>query len=73
VRNITLSADERLLDRAREKARLEHRSLNEAFRAWLAEWTQTADPGPRYDELMERLETSCEARGPYSRDERNER
>ena len=73
MKNITLSADERLLDKAREKARSERRSLNEAFRAWLAEWTRTTDRGRRFDELMARLETNCEARGPYSRDELNER
>jgi hypothetical protein len=38
MRNITLSADERLIEEAREKARQEHTTLNEQFRRWLADY-----------------------------------
>lgn len=72
MKNITLSADERLLEKAREKARLEHRSFNDAFRAWLAEWTGSVDRVADYDAMMNQLE-SRESRGPYTRDEMNER
>lgn len=72
MKNITLSADERLLEKAREKARREHRSFNDAFRAWLAEWTGSVDRVADYDSLMELLEVR-ESGGPYTRDEMNER
>ncbi len=40
MKNITLSADERLIEAARERARAEHTTLNEQFRLWLAEYAQ---------------------------------
>lgn len=73
VKNITLSADERLIEKARERARREHRSINDAFRSWLEEWTQDRDLAGRYERLMERLEGQCEAGRHFSRDELNER
>ena len=36
MKNITLSADETLIERARQRAVVEHTTLNELFRAWLA-------------------------------------
>jgi hypothetical protein len=36
VKNITFSADEDLIERAREVAKAEHKTLNLAFREWLA-------------------------------------
>ena len=38
MKNITLSADERLIETARERARAEHSTLNDQFRLWLAGW-----------------------------------
>jgi hypothetical protein len=38
MRNITLSADEALIEAAREKARAEKTTLNEQFRKWLADY-----------------------------------
>ncbi|MBP7864532.1 MAG: hypothetical protein KA419_01175 [Acidobacteria bacterium] len=73
MKNITLSADERLIEKARERARREHRSLNDAFRSWLEEWAQERDRAARFDSLMERLEGQCEAGRHFSRDELNER
>jgi hypothetical protein len=35
VRNVTFSADEDLIERAREVAKAEHKTLNVAFREWL--------------------------------------
>ena len=37
MKNITLSADERLIETARERARAEHSTLNDQFRLWLAD------------------------------------
>ena len=35
VRNITFSAEQNAIERAREVARAEHKTLNDAFREWL--------------------------------------
>jgi len=35
MKNITLSADEKLIEAARARARAEHTTLNELFRQWL--------------------------------------
>jgi hypothetical protein len=40
MKNITLSADEDLIEAARARARAEHTTLNEQFRRWLGEYTQ---------------------------------
>ena len=36
LRNITLTADDQLIDQARKKATVAHRTLNVEFRKWLA-------------------------------------
>ncbi len=38
MKNITLSADERLIEAARARAREQHTTLNEEFRRWLADY-----------------------------------
>ena len=38
MKNITLSADEDLIERARQMARQQNRTLNDAFREWLREF-----------------------------------
>lgn len=38
MKPITLSADEQLIEAARERARREHTTLNAAFRGWLSEY-----------------------------------
>lgn len=55
MRNITLSADERLIDAARERARAEHTTLNEQFRRWLADYAQAQQRLQRCDEVMAQL------------------
>ncbi|MCG8478402.1 MAG: hypothetical protein MI724_04840 [Spirochaetales bacterium] len=73
MKNITFSADEALLQKARDKARAQQRSLNDAFREWLTAWTQDYDAAGRYADLMRRL--TAETRSPrrFTRDELNER
>jgi len=36
MRNVTLSAEDLLIERARQVAREQHKTLNEMFREWLA-------------------------------------
>jgi hypothetical protein len=38
VRNITLSADENLIEAARQRAAAQHTTLNAQFRLWLADY-----------------------------------
>jgi len=74
VKNITLSADQKLIEAARERARSEHTTLNEQFRQWLAEYVR---PEQRADEAMavvERLRGYVRTGGRrFTRDEMNER
>jgi hypothetical protein len=72
MKNITLSADENLIERARLIARSQRRTLNEAFRDWLTQFSQSAGDGESFDALMSRLQ-HVNAGQRFSRDELNER
>ena len=72
MRNITLSADEALIEQARLVARARHKTLNAAFREWLEQFAAQAGGGASVDALMRRLR-HVRSSGPYSRDELNER
>ena len=72
MKNITLSADEDLIERARSIAREQRRTLNEAFREWLAQFAQSAGDAQGFDALMNRLQ-HVDAGSRFSRDELNER
>ena len=72
VKNITLSADERLIEQAREVARAQHTTLNAAFREWLEQYSGRARWLREYDELMESLK-HIKADRKYTREELNER
>jgi hypothetical protein len=73
MKNITLSADEELIEQARQLARAQKRTLNDAFREWLVQFTQQAGKVEEYDALMKRLRQTVRSNGPYTRDEMNER
>lgn len=72
MKNITLSADEDLIERARLIAHTQRRTLNAAFREWLAEFTAASGDVQGYEALMQRLR-HIDAGRHYSRDEMNER
>lgn len=72
MKNITLSADEDLIEQARMVARSQRRTLNEAFREWLTQFTAGAGDAKAYDALMKRLRHVDSGR-KYTRDEMNER
>ena len=72
LRNITFSAEKRLVEAARRKAARERRSLNEVFREWLARYAQQDDPAENFDRLMERLGYVRSGR-KFTRVEMNER
>ena len=72
MKNITLSADEDLIERARSIARGQRRTLNDAFREWRAQFTQSAGDAQGCDALMKRM-NHFNAGRHFSRDELNER
>jgi hypothetical protein len=71
-KNITLNAEESLIERAREVAARQHRSLNAAFREWLLRYTGADRAKDGYDQLMEKL-SHVELGRSFSREEMNER
>ncbi len=72
MKNITLSADEQLIERARLIARSQHKTLNTAFREWLEQFAAQAGNAEEFDALMRRL-GHVKAGRSFSRDEMNER
>ena len=72
MKNVTLSADPRLLDSARELARQRSTTLNQMFRDWLAEVTAVPRGRERYAQLMRRL-SHARSGGKFTRDEMNAR
>ena len=72
MKNVTLSADEALIRRARERAARENRSLNSVFREWLRRYAGQIDGVREYEGLMHRLEHVRSGRR-FSREECNER
>jgi hypothetical protein len=74
MKNITLSADENLIETARQRAAAEHTTLNEQFRIWLESYVR------RKQQADEAIATIKDLQGKYStggrkftRDEMNER
>lgn len=72
VKNITLSADEALIEQARLIAQAQHKTLNSAFREWLEQYTRQSGSGEEFNALMKRLK-HVRSGGPFTRDEMNER
>ncbi len=72
MKNVTLSADDDLIEQARQVARSQRRTLNAAFREWLLQFTAQAGNGQEVDALMRRLRHVSSGRR-FSRDDMNER
>jgi hypothetical protein len=72
MRNITLSADEKLIEAAREEART---TLNAEFRAWLGQYARNrqGDRRVRNHRQFMKEATEVSARRRFSRDEMNSR
>jgi hypothetical protein len=74
MKNITLSAEERLIEAARERARAEHTTLNDLFRRWLADYTHREQQVERAMAVVDRIAGYATSGGrKFSRDEMNER
>ena len=72
VRNITLSADGAAIERGREVARDENRTLNDAFREWLEWYGSRRVTREQVEALYERLKYVNAGR-KFTREEMNER
>jgi hypothetical protein len=73
MKNITLSADEALIEAARERARLEHTTLNAQFRRWLEDYARRKQQAERAMAVIERLRGKLRVGRKLTRDEMNER
>ena len=73
MKNITLSADADLIERARKTAESQNTTLNAAFRDWLEEYAGRSGDVAAFKRVMERLRGRVVSHGPYTRDEMNER
>ena len=72
VKNITLSAEAEVIERARLRAAKEKRTLNAAFRDWLQRYAGTETGREEYAQLMRRLAHVRSGR-KFTRDEMNAR
>jgi hypothetical protein len=72
MKNITLSADSELIEQARIVAHSQRKTLNEAFRDWLREFTAQSGNVQQVEALMKRL-SHVKAGRRFTRDEMNER
>lgn len=72
MKNITLSADEDLIERARSVASSQRTTLNAAFRDWLTQFTASAGDEQSFNTLMSRL-SHVNAGRKFTRDEMNAR
>lgn len=72
LKNVTLSAEEQLIEKARLRAHQENKTLNMLFREWLSRYTGKDAAGGRYREVMRHLKRVSPGR-KFTRDEFNAR
>ncbi len=72
IRNITLSADEVLINQARQKAEQERTSINKLFREWISRYVNRDNVSSNYEKLMESL-TTVNSGKKFTREEMHER
>ena len=72
LKNITLSAEAALIERARQRAEAESTTLNAEFRRWLAQYAERPQTEADYRILMAHLNYARPGK-TLSREELNER
>jgi hypothetical protein len=72
LKNITLSADSELIERAREIAKSRNSSLNIEFRRWLIRYVKRDFSESDFQELIARFNYAVPGK-KFTRDEMNER
>lgn len=74
MKNITLSADEKLIEAARERARAEHTTLNQQVRRWLQDYVRSKQQAEEAMAVIQELRGKLHTGGrKFTRDEMNER
>ncbi len=73
MKNITLSADEKLIEAARARAQAENTTLNEKFRRWLEDYVRREQQAAEALAVMRELSGKLRVGRKLSRDEMNER
>ena len=73
MKNITLSADDNLLEAARRRAASEQTTLNEQFRLWLADYVGREQQAAEAGRVMRELQGRLHVGRKLTRDEMNER
>ena len=74
MKNITLSADENLIEAARQRAGTEHTTLNEQFRLWLENYVRREQQAAEAMRVIRELQGGVFTGGrKFTRDEMNER
>jgi hypothetical protein len=72
LKNITLSAEEVLIEKARQRAEAERTTLNAEFRKWLVQYAERPQNASDFRVLMEGLNYAQPGKH-FSREELNER
>jgi len=72
MKNITVGAEENLIEQARLVAKAQRKTLDKAFREWLEQFTRQAGSSQEFDSLMRRLK-HVRAGRRFTRDEMNGR
>ncbi len=74
MKNITLSADENLIEAARRRAAAEHTTLNAQFRLWLDNYVRREQQAAEAMRVIRDLQGGLFTGGrTFTRDEMNER
>ena len=73
MRNITLSADENLIEAARRRAVAEHTTLNEQFRLWLENYVRREQLAAEAMRTIRELQGKLRVGRKLTREEMNER
>ena len=69
MNNITLSADEKLIEASHARAQAEHTTLDELFRHWLAEYARHPECLQRYDQVIGALRGKVRVGRKLTRDQ----
>jgi len=72
TKNITLTADEAVIQQARRRAVEENTTLNELFRGWIKQYVQQPAASDRFVDIMAQLQ-HIQAGRAFTREEMNER
>lgn len=72
LKNVTFSADENLIRKARQRAAEKKTTLNAEFRLWLEEYAEHPRSSSAFPDLMNKLSYAQPGR-KFLRDEMNER